>query len=110
MHTSDVPFGLFLPRRLMMLARTLLTIFVRGCNLGNNPLNNFKEAFQDGLVLCALIHKADPKLIDYKQLSPSNKEANIRLAFSILEKNFNLPNVRILSPAAHSSVGFYSMT
>lgn len=74
----------------------------RGYNLGSNPLNNFKESFQDGLVLCALVHKADPKLIDFKQLSPYNKEANLRLAFSILEKNFNLPNVRAhaaLSPS-----------
>lgn len=39
---------------------------------------DFKKSFHNGLVLCALLHKFRPDLIDYESLSPENATANLQ--------------------------------
>ena len=43
-------------------------------------IKDFKSSFNDGLALCALIHKMRPRLIPFDTLSAANKEANLELA------------------------------
>jgi hypothetical protein len=41
---------------------------------------NFTKDFHSGMVLCALIHKFRPDLINYDSLSPSEGQANLKTA------------------------------
>ena len=46
----------------------------------NVSITNFSGSFANGLAYCALIHRYCPREIDYRSLSPENKEHNLRLA------------------------------
>jgi len=41
---------------------------------------DFKKSFHSGLVLCALLHKFRPSLIDYDSLSPEDARQNLQYA------------------------------
>lgn len=50
----------------------------------------YPAAFLDGTVLCAIIHRNRPKLIDLDALAPANSAANVKMAFEAAEKYFGL--------------------
>jgi len=52
----------------------------------NVNLTNWTSSWWDGLGYCALIHHFFPNAIDYKSLSPENKQYNLKLAFDTAEK------------------------
>lgn len=56
-------------------------------------VDNFTYSWQDGLALCALIHRHRPDLINFDALDKSNKHHNLSLAFDIAEKNFDIPKL-----------------
>ena len=62
----------------------------------NYLFNGFLFFFQDGRVLCAIIHRYRPDMIDFENLSPENIEENNQLAFDILEREFGVPPVSIV--------------
>ena len=58
-------------------------------------IQNFHRSFQDGLALCALIHRHRPDLLDYNSLdkSPAAGPPNTRLAFQIAERSLGIPQL-----------------
>jgi actinin alpha len=56
-------------------------------------VDNFHFSFQDGLALCALIHRHRPDLLDYSKLSKENKAENLQLAFDIAERDLDVPKL-----------------
>ena len=56
-------------------------------------VNNFHFSFQDGLALCALIHRHRPDLLDYSKLDKANKAENLELAFDIAERELDVPRL-----------------
>jgi hypothetical protein len=48
-------------------------------------VNDFSSSFADGRVFCALVHQADPHLIDYNALQSKSNEERLSTAFDILE-------------------------
>ena len=52
-------------------------------------------SFKNGLVLCAIIHRYRPDLIDFHALQPENIVANNQLAFDILERELGVSPVSI---------------
>jgi len=48
-------------------------------------LNNFTRDWRNGLAFCALIHRHQPHLINYDELSKDNAVSNLELAFSVAE-------------------------
>jgi len=57
----------------------------------NVKVENFHTSFKSGLAFCALIHKFRPDLINYDSLNPANTEENLRLAFSIADRELGIP-------------------
>jgi len=53
-------------------------------------VTNFKKSFQDGLALCAIIHKHRPQMINFASLSKENKNQNLQIAIDAAEKYFAL--------------------
>jgi hypothetical protein len=62
---------------------------------GYNNVNvkDFHYSFQDGLALCALIHRHRPDLIDFDSLDKNNRAHNLQLAFDVAEKHINIPKL-----------------
>jgi len=56
-------------------------------------VDNFHYSFQDGLALCALIHKHRPDLIDFNKLDKNNKAQNLQLAFDVAERDLGIPKL-----------------
>jgi len=50
----------------------------------------FGKDFHDGMILCALIHKHRPKLINWESLNKENKKENLQTAIDAAEKYFHL--------------------
>lgn len=59
----------------------------------NVNVQNFHMSFKDGLAFCALIHKHRPDLIDYDSLSKTDPMSTLQLAFDIMEKEYNVPQL-----------------
>jgi len=59
----------------------------------NVKVENFTFSFQDGLALCALIHKHRPDLIDFDALDKNNKIANLALAIRTAEEKLDIPKL-----------------
>lgn len=55
-------------------------------------ITDVTTSFQDGLALCAIIHRYRPDLLDFASLDPANVAGNNQLAFDILEE-LGLPPV-----------------
>lgn len=49
-------------------------------------VTDLTTSFQDGLALCAIIHRYRPDLLDFSSLDPANVVDNNQLAFDILEE------------------------
>ncbi len=47
-------------------------------------------SWQDGMALCALIHKHRPELIDYESLQKANKRENLQLAFDVAQQHLGI--------------------
>jgi len=56
-------------------------------------VENFHFSFQNGLALCALIHRHRPDLLDFSSLSSENKAQNLQLAFDIAERELDVPKL-----------------
>ncbi|KNC50752.1 hypothetical protein, variant [Thecamonas trahens ATCC 50062] len=55
------------------------------------PVRNFTTNFQNGMVLCALVHHLNPSLIDYDALDPNDAEGNLKLALQKAHDAFDIP-------------------
>jgi hypothetical protein len=49
------------------------------------------HSWNDGLALCALIHRHRPELLDFHALNPKNKLENARLAMDVAERDIGIP-------------------
>ena len=49
-------------------------------------ITDVTSSFQNGLALCAIIHRYRPDLLDFTSLDPANVAGNNQLAFDILEE------------------------
>ncbi|KAK7067265.1 [F-actin]-monooxygenase mical3 [Halocaridina rubra] len=56
-------------------------------------IDNMTTSFKDGRVLCAIIHRYRPDLIDFDSLRAEDVAQNNQLAFDILEREFGVPPV-----------------
>merc|ERR1711974_282204 len=56
-------------------------------------IKNFTTSWKDGMALCALIHRHRPDLIPYDSLSGANPRDNLELAFSVAEKELDIPRL-----------------
>jgi hypothetical protein len=56
-------------------------------------IKDFTSSWQDGLALCALIHRHRPDLINYHALDKKQKLENTRLAMDIAENQLNIPKL-----------------
>ncbi|XP_016786757.1 smoothelin-like protein 2 isoform X3 [Pan troglodytes] len=52
-------------------------------------LQNFSSSWSDGMAFCALVHSFFPDAFDYNSLSPTQRQKNFELAFTVAE---NLAN------------------
>lgn len=62
-------------------------------NYDNVNVQNFHMSFKDGLAFCALIHRHRPDLIDYASLTKENARENLQMAFDIMEKEYDIPQL-----------------
>jgi len=78
-----------------MSAREGLLLWCKKKTKGYKNVNvqNFNTSWQDGLALCALIHKHRPDLIDFDNLDPSKNKENLKLAFDVAEKSLDIPQL-----------------
>lgn len=58
-------------------------------------MENMTYSFKSGLVLCAIISRYRPDLLDYSTLQTEDIAANNQRAFDILEKELGIPPVSI---------------
>lgn len=56
-------------------------------------IKDFTGSWQDGLALCALIHRHRPDLLNYWALDKKAKHENTQLAFDIAEKHLAIPKL-----------------
>lgn len=72
------------------------------------------NSFQDGLALCAIIHRYRPDLLDFASLDPANVAVNNQLAFDILEElgvlPVNLASFRYRVSALTHSISLFQVT
>jgi uncharacterized protein YukE len=59
----------------------------------NVKIDNFTTSWQDGLGLCALIHRHRPDLINYESLTKDNALHNLNLAFDVAEQHLAVPKI-----------------
>jgi hypothetical protein len=59
-------------------------------------IKDFTRSWQDGLGLCALIHRYRPDLLDFHKLSKSDRLGNATLAMDVAEKHLGIR--KLLSP------------
>jgi len=59
----------------------------------NVKIDNFTTSWQDGLGLCALIHRHRPDLINYESLTKDNAMHNLNLAFDVAETHLAVPKI-----------------
>ena len=70
---------------------TLLVWLKKQIALYDITITDMTNSFQDGLALCAIIHRYRPDLLDFASLDPADVAANNQLAFDILEELGVLP-------------------
>ncbi|KAI9104832.1 calponin homology domain-containing protein [Phlyctochytrium arcticum] len=56
-------------------------------------IKDFTFSWQDGLALCALIHRHRPDLLDYWALDKSKRHENTQLAFDIADQHLRIPKL-----------------
>jgi hypothetical protein len=56
-------------------------------------VEDMTHSFKNGLVLCAIIHRYRPDLLDFHALSAEDIAANNQLAFDTLERELGIPPV-----------------
>jgi hypothetical protein len=56
-------------------------------------INDFTGSWQDGLALCALIHRHRPDLLNYWALDKKQKLANTQLALDVADKHLGIPKL-----------------
>ena len=57
-------------------------------------IDSIESGFNDGLAICALMHKLDPSLVDFPSLSAENACENLKLGFKLAEDHLGTSNVR----------------
>jgi hypothetical protein len=55
------------------------------CSLQHVDLQNFSSSWSDGMAFCALVHSFFPDAFDYNALSPTQRQKNFELAFTMAE-------------------------
>lgn len=56
-------------------------------------ISNFSTSWNNGLALCAMIHKFHPNLIKYKDLKPENRIQNVTLLLEIASRKLKIPQL-----------------
>ena len=56
-------------------------------------VDNFSYSFQDGLALCALIHRHRPDLLDFNSLKKEDRAHNLNLAFDVADRELGIPKL-----------------
>jgi C2 domain/Calponin homology (CH) domain len=54
-------------------------------------VRDYARSFQDGMAFCALVHRYDPDIVDFEQLTPARAEDNLRLAFALANRHMGVP-------------------
>jgi len=77
------------------LAKQRLLKWCQDTTAGHKYINieNFQNSWFDGMGFCALVHAIDPSLLDYDSLRPENAKENLKLAFELAEKHFDIPQL-----------------
>jgi len=77
------------------LAKQKLLKWCQDTTAGHKHVNieNFQGSWFDGMGFCALVHAIDPSLMDYDSLNPANAKENLKLAFELAEKHFDIPQL-----------------
>ena len=70
---------------------TLLTWLKKQVENHELEINDMTTSFQNGMAICAIIHRYRPDLIDFASLDPEEIALNNQLAFDILECELGLP-------------------
>lgn len=76
-------------------------------------ISDFRSSFNDGLAFNALVHRFDPTLFDYNSIDKTDKQENLKRAFTLAEKHLGVPqlldaNELIAGEADERSVILYS--
>jgi len=67
-------------------------------------VKNFYNSFNDGLALCALIHRHRPDLLDYDEVKSKDDAAYaLETAFSVAEKDLDIPRLLDVEDMTSSS-------
>ena len=56
-------------------------------------VTNWRNGFNDGLALCALVHFHAPRELDYYALDKSDVKANLALVFELLKRRWGIPQL-----------------
>jgi len=59
----------------------------------NVKVKNFTDSWVSELAFCKLIHKNRPDLIDFDSLDPKDNKGNLEKAFSIADKELDIPEL-----------------
>ena len=63
-------------------------------NYDNVTVESYRsEDFQNGMAFCALLHKHNPKSVDFASLSPANKCDNLELAMDVANQHYGIPKL-----------------
>jgi len=73
-------------------AKEALLLWCKKKTAGYRDVNvkDFTYSWQDGLALCALIHRHRPDLLDFDSLDKNNKAENLQLAFNVAENSLGI--------------------
>jgi len=76
----------------------------------NVHIHAFKDSFNDGLALAALIHKFNSDYIDFFSMDPKEKEANVTKAMEIAEEKLGIPKLLDVTEVVEGSCDERSFT
>lgn len=76
----------------------------------NVYIHTFKDSFNDGMALAALIHRFNSDYIEFDSMDPKEKEVNVRKALEIAEEKLGIPKLLDPIEVVEGTVDERSMT
>ncbi|ODV97571.1 hypothetical protein PACTADRAFT_47464 [Pachysolen tannophilus NRRL Y-2460] len=72
-----------------------LLLWCQSCTKNHSNVNveNFTTSWNDGLALCAIIHRYKPELLNFESLNPTNNLSNIQQALNIATNELGIPQL-----------------